>query len=78
VPQTTTGGGFIYDFFGSNPNLTPEATRSIEIGADLKFLKNRIGLDIAYFNTTRFDQIVQQRLSYGTGFIFGLLNGGYF
>jgi TonB-linked SusC/RagA family outer membrane protein len=78
VPQTTTGGGFIYDFFGSNPNLTPEATRSIEIGADLKFLKNRIGLDIAYFNTTRFDQIVQQRLSYGTGFIFGLLNGGTF
>ncbi|MBK8081675.1 MAG: hypothetical protein IPK25_16225 [Saprospiraceae bacterium] len=41
----------------------------------MKFLKNRIGLDIAYFNTTRFDQIVQQRLSYGTGFIFGLLNG---
>ncbi len=78
VSQTTTGGGFAYGFFGGNLNLKPERTEGFEVGAELKFYKNRIGLDLAYFNNTRYDQIVSQRLSYGTGFIFGLVNGGTF
>ena len=78
VPQTTTGGGFAYDFFGANPNLKPESTEGYEIGTELKFLQNRIGIDFSYYSNTRKDQIVAQRLSYGTGFIFGLLNGGSF
>jgi TonB-linked SusC/RagA family outer membrane protein len=78
VPQTTTGGGFGYDFFGANPDLKPESTEGYEVGAELKFLQNRIGIDFSYYSNTRKDQIVSQRLSYGTGFIFGLLNGGSF
>jgi TonB-linked SusC/RagA family outer membrane protein len=78
ITQTSTGGGFLYDFFGANPNLKPERTEGYELGFDLKFLKNRLGLELSYFNNTRYDQIVSQRLSYGTGFIFGLLNGGTF
>ncbi len=78
VVQTTTGGGFGYDIFGGNPNLVPERTQSYETGLELQFFKQRIGLDITYFNLDRFDQIVAQRLSYGTGFIFGLVNGGTF
>ena len=76
VPQTTTGGGFLYDFYGGNENLRPERGRSFETGLELRFFKNRIGLDVTYFNKSNFDQITTQRLSYGTGFIFGLLNGG--
>jgi len=76
--QQTTGGGFAYGFFGGNPSLKPERTEGYEFGAELKFFKNRIGVDFAYFNNTRYDQIVSQRLSYGTGFIFGLVNGGTF
>jgi TonB-linked SusC/RagA family outer membrane protein len=76
VPQTTTGGGFLYDFFGDNPNLKPERVESFEVGTDLSFFKGRISVDLAYFSKTISDQIVTQRLSYGTGFIFGLLNGG--
>lgn len=76
VPQTTTGGGFLYDFFGGNENLRPERGESYEIGLETKFLQNRIGFEITYFNKRNFDQITSQRLSYGTGFIFGLLNGG--
>jgi len=78
VPQTSTGGGFGYDFFGGNPNLKPERTEGYEFGTELKFFGNRLGFDFTYFNNTRYDQIVSQRLSYGTGFIFGLLNGGTF
>lgn len=76
VPQTTTGGGFALDFFGDNPNLKPEKVESFEIGTDLGFFKGRVQLDVAWFSKTIKDQIVTQRLSYGTGFIFGLLNGG--
>ncbi len=76
VPQTSTGGGFLYDFFGDNPALKPEKVKSYEVGTDLSFWKGRLSLDLAVFSKTISDQIVTQRLSYGTGFIFGLLNGG--
>ncbi|NJL75803.1 MAG: SusC/RagA family TonB-linked outer membrane protein [Saprospiraceae bacterium] len=76
VPRTSTGGGFSYDFFGDNPALKPEQVESFEVGTDLSFFKNRLSIDIAVFSKTIRDQIVTQRLSYGTGFIFGLLNGG--
>lgn len=78
VPQTTTGGGFAYGFFGGNPNLKPERGESYELGTDMEFFNGRIGLDFAYYNKTLSQQIVSQRLSYGTGFIFGLVNGGSF
>ncbi len=76
TPQTTTGGGFGYGFYGGNPNLKPERGQSYEIGAELEFFKGKVGFDIAYYNKELSEQIVVQRLSYGTGFIFGLLNGG--
>jgi TonB-linked SusC/RagA family outer membrane protein len=78
APQTTTGGGFIYGFFGGNPNLKPEFVTSQEVGVDFRFFKSRVKFDVSYFENKRSDQIVTQRLSYGTGFIFGLLNGGSF
>ena len=78
APQTTTGGGFIYDFFGGNPDLRPEFVTGNEAGVELKFFKSRLSLDVTYFQNERTDQIATQRLSYGTGFIFGLLNSGSF
>ncbi|MGB4840772.1 MAG: SusC/RagA family TonB-linked outer membrane protein [Saprospiraceae bacterium] len=74
--QTTTGGGFLYDFYGDNPSLKPESVESVELGTELGFLNDRIVLDFAWYSKSIKDQIVVQRLSYGTGFIFGLLNGG--
>jgi TonB-linked SusC/RagA family outer membrane protein len=76
LPQTTTGGGFQYDVFGGNENIVPERGESYEIGLESKLFTNRIGFDFTYFNKRNFDQITSQRLSYGTGFILGLLNGG--
>src|SRR5690606_13449625 len=34
-----------------NPALRPEFTNSIEFGADLKFINNRLGLDVTYYKT---------------------------
>lgn len=76
VPQTSTGGGFLYDFFGDNPNLKPETVRSYEFGTEMSFFKGRVTIEASFFSKTLIDQIISQRLSYGTGFIFGLLNGG--
>lgn len=78
TPQTTTGGGFAYGFYGGNENLTPEKGKSFEVGTELSFVQNRFGINASYYQQNRFAQIVTQRLSYGTGFIFGLLNGGDF
>lgn len=76
VSQTSTGGGFLYDFYGDNPSLKPESVQSSEIGTELGFFSDRILLDLSLYSKNITDQIVVQRLSYGTGFIFGLLNGG--
>lgn len=78
APQATTGGGFIYNFFGGNPNLKPEFVTGREVGIEMRLFKSRAKVDVSYFSNDRTDQIVTQRLSYGTGFIFGLLNGGSF
>ena len=78
VPQTTTDGGFAYGVFGGNRDLKPERGVGIELGADLRFFKGRFGIDLAVYSNERSRQIVSQRLSYGTGFILALLNGGTF
>lgn len=73
----TTGGGFRYGFTGPSLNLRPEMTTSYEYGLELKFLKNRIGLDATYFKKNSVDQIVQNlRLSYATGFVLMTFNAG--
>lgn len=78
TPQTTTDGGFAYGFYGGNPNLKPERGVGMEVGAELRFFKGRLNVDAAFYSNERSDQIVTQRLSYATGFIFALLNGGTF
>jgi TonB-linked SusC/RagA family outer membrane protein len=77
IGRAYTGGGFNYNFWGGNPNLKPERAEGFEIGTELKFLKGRVGVDFSVFKNDRINQIASQRLSYGTGFVFGLLNGGH-
>ena len=73
----TTGGGFRYGFTGPSLDLKPEITTSYEYGLELKFFKNRLGIDATYFNKTSKDQIVQNlRLSYATGFVLMTFNAG--
>lgn len=74
--RTTSYGGYSYNFWGPNLNLRPEFARSYEVGTELGFLDDRLGLDVALYRKTTRDQIVQNiRGSYGTGFILFNLNG---
>lgn len=76
VPQVTTGGGFTLDVTGGNANLKPEYSQNLEVGGEFKFWNNRIGLDIAYYSINSKDQIISNRLSYGTGYVLKYINGG--
>ncbi|MDQ0636567.1 ferric enterobactin receptor [Pedobacter sp. W3I1] len=71
-----TGGGYAYSYYGGNPDLKPEVSENFEIGTEMQFLKNRIGLDFNYYNLLSKDQIINPRLSYGTGFVLEMMNGG--
>jgi TonB-linked SusC/RagA family outer membrane protein len=74
--KPTSYGGYGYDFWGPNPNLRPEFKKEYEVGTELSFLKERLGLDATYYRSRTKDQIVQNiRESYATGFILFNLNG---
>ena len=74
--NTFIGGGLRNGFFGSNPLLRPEQTRSYELGLDLQFFKNRLRLDGAVYRQTTTDQLIAPRVSQAAGFILQYINGG--
>jgi hypothetical protein len=57
-----------YDSRLPNANLRPYSLREFEIGTELKFFNNRVGLDVAYFNRKTSGEIVGAALSVSTGF----------
>ncbi len=59
-----------------NPNLTPELSTTFEIGADLRFLRNRLGLDVTYYNRKTVDAILNASLPRSTGYANVWLNSG--
>lgn len=74
--KTTSYGGYGYGFTGPNLNLKPEFARSYEVGTELGFLGDRLGLDATWYRKQTKDQIVNDiRGSYATGFILFNLNG---
>jgi TonB-linked SusC/RagA family outer membrane protein len=60
----------------NNPNLKPEMTNSSEIGTELRFLNDRIGLDLTYYSKTSLDQIIPVAVSGASGYSFQVLNAG--
>ncbi len=60
----------------NNPNLRPERTQEFEVGLDSRFFNGRLGLDVAYYNRTSFDQIFSVPSSSATGYTSRVLNAG--
>ena len=74
--KQTSYGGYGYGFTGPNLDLRPEFARSYEIGTELGFFQDRLGVDVAVYRKQTKDQIVNDiRGSYATGFILFNLNG---
>ncbi len=60
----------------ADSGLKPEKTNSWEIGAELKFLQNRLNLDVSYYYKETIDQIVSVRVSGASGYDYKTINAG--
>ena len=59
-----------------NPDLKPTRTNSFELGVEMKFFHNRLGLDITYYNQLSKDQIIALASSAASGYDYRLINAG--
>ncbi len=59
-----------------NSELKPQFANSLEVGAEMKFLTNRISLDITYYNQTTTDQIISIPVSASSGYTSKNINAG--
>ena len=68
--------GFELDNTLGNAELKSELTEEIEFGIDLRFLNNRIGLDVAYYERKVSDAVLNASLARSTGYTNVWLNSG--
>lgn len=80
----TTGkysyGGYIIGMINNtvqpNKDLKPTMTNSYELGLEMKFLNNRLSLDVTYYNQLSKDQIIRLASSSTSGYNYNLVNAG--
>ena len=60
----------------ANANLKPEMANSWEIGTEWHFFKNRLGIDVTYYNTTTKNQVMKIALPYSSGVQNKWINAG--
>lgn len=60
----------------ANANLKPEITTGLELGADMRFFKGKVGLDVTYYDQTTKDQILGVEISKASGYDKRILNAG--
>lgn len=59
-----------------NPELKHEQTKGWEVGLEAKFFKNRLGLDLAYYQNNSYDQLLPVLISPFAGATRKWVNGG--
>ena len=60
----------------ANMGLKPEITTGLELGADLRFFKGKVGLDLTYYSQNTRDQILAVEISKASGYDTRVLNAG--
>lgn len=59
-----------------NSKLEPEKTKSFEVGFDLRFFQNRLGLDMTAYQSRSINQIIDVTIPYSAGYNEMTLNAG--
>ncbi len=59
-----------------NPNLRPEFTNTYETGLELRFIKNRLGLEVTGYLSNSKDLIIPVKIPNSTGYDEAYLNAG--
>lgn len=68
--------GYIDNNTIPNKNLKPTKTNSLEVGLEMRFLSNRVGLDFTYYTQTSKNQIMGMASSWTSGYNYRLINAG--
>ncbi len=68
--------GLINNSVMPNPDLKPTKTNSFELGLEMKFFNNRLGLDLTYYNQVSKNQIIALASSAASGYNYRLINAG--
>lgn len=72
----TAAGGVSRNTTKPFTDLKPELIETTEFGLDLRFLNNKIGLDVAYYNITSTDQFLRLTAPSGSGYTYYYVNAG--
>jgi iron complex outermembrane receptor protein len=87
-PFTYTRNGTLNTFNGSvpyytystntvpNPDLQPEKKHELEFGLDVRFFKNRLGLDLTLYNNHTYNQILSNAVPSSSGVSGIIFNAG--
>ncbi|MFC3198374.1 SusC/RagA family TonB-linked outer membrane protein [Parapedobacter deserti] len=70
------GGSYSNPTVLPNIELKPEMITTREVGLDMRFFGNRLGLDVTYYNSDARDQIIQIPTDPSTGFSQRAFNAG--
>jgi outer membrane receptor protein involved in Fe transport len=57
-------------------NIKPALSSAYEFGLDLKFLKDKLGLSVTYYNEDKINEIITVPISGTSGFTSKLINAG--
>ena len=68
--------GFVKSGVAGNPSLKPSRTKDVEVGLDLRFFNNRVGIDATYYTRKSEDQIIAINIPNTTGFQRAVVNNG--
>ncbi len=68
--------GMVTPATGYDPFLTPEFTTEVELGTQLEFFQNRVGIDFAWYDKRSTDQIAAVSVPASTGYQFQVTNFG--
>lgn len=75
---TTTdfGGSYMLPTTANNPELKPEMVTSYEAGTELRFLRNKVGIDLTYYRNDSKNLILQVPIDPATGVQYSMQNAG--
>ena len=77
LPLTNfSSGGTSLNTTAPFPTLKPEKTKSTELGADFRFLDNRLSFNFTWYKSNTFNQFIQVAPSFTTTFAKGYVNAG--
>jgi TonB-linked SusC/RagA family outer membrane protein len=57
-------------------NLEPEKKQSYEVGLDLRFFQNRVGIDLTYYQESTTNQVLTSSVSAASGYSRAVVNAG--